>query len=345
MDVSCEIYYSMRKYNHLNTEDLKKRLASEAFERQTMSFYRYVSIAEPENFRNKLFEKLSSLECLGRIYIAREGINAQMNFPVHHRSSLMEYVDLLPELQGVPIKWAVQDHSESFYKLIVKVRKKIVADGLDDDAFDTANVGKHLTATEFHKAMDQPDSVVVDMRNNYESEVGRFANAICPDAVTFREELNMVTTLLEDKKDAPVLLYCTGGVRCEKASAYLKHHGFKNVSQLYGGIIDYARQIRETGERSRFIGKNFVFDNRMGERITEEVIAQCHQCGIICDTHVNCANDQCHMLFIQCDTCASKYQGCCSDECVQILRHPPEEIQKKQPGKKWRRRTGEIIRL
>ena len=335
----------MCKYNHLNTEDLKKRLAAENFERQTMSFYRYVSIPEPEDFRNKLFEKLFSLECLGRIYIAKEGINAQMNFPAHHRSSLMEYVDLLPELQSVPIKWALQDHCESFYKLIVKVRKKIVADGLDDGAFDTTNIGQHLTATEFHKAMDQPGVVVVDMRNNYESEVGRFENAICPDAVTFREELNMVTRILEDKKDAPVLLYCTGGIRCEKASAYLRHHGFRNVSQLYGGIIDYARQIRETGQSSRFIGKNFVFDNRLGERITNDVIAHCHQCGTMCDTHVNCANDQCHMLFIQCEACASKYQECCSDDCIQILLHNSGEIPITQPGKKWRRRTGEVIRL
>jgi len=120
-------------------------------------------------------------------------------------------------------------------------------------------------------------------------------------------------------------MYCTGGVRCEKASAYLKHHGFQDVNQLYGGIIEYARQVKEENIESKFRGKNFVFDERLGERITDEVIAHCHQCGEPCDSHTNCANDDCHLLFIQCPACREKYQGCCSDECCQVISLPPGE--------------------
>jgi UPF0176 protein len=135
----------------------------------------------------------------------------------------------------------------------------------------------------------------------------------------------MVVDELKDKKDKKILMYCTGGVRCEKASAYLKHHGFQDVNQLHGGIIDYVRQIKAEGIDSKFIGKNFVFDERVGERITEHVIAQCHQCGEPCDTHVNCANDDCHLLFIQCEKCAEKMNGCCTPECMHIASLPVEE--------------------
>jgi UPF0176 protein len=171
------------------------------------------------------------------------------------------------------------------------------------------------------------------MRNHYETEVGRFVGAICPDADTFREELPMVVEELKDKKDKKILMYCTGGVRCEKASAYLKHHGFKDVNQLHGGVIDYVRQIKAAGIESKFIGKNFVFDERVGERITEDIIAQCHQCGVKCDTHVNCANDDCHLLFIQCEKCAEKMDGCCTPDCMHIVSLPEDEQKKMRRGR------------
>ena len=231
------------------------------------------------------------------------------------------------------LKIAIEDDGKSFYKLTVKVRKKIVADGLKDGSFDVTNVGKHLNAKEFNEAIDKKDTIIVDMRNQYESEVGRFENAICPDADTFREELPMVVESLKEKKDKKILLYCTGGIRCEKASAYLKHHGFKDVNQLYGGIIEYARQIRREGLKSKFIGKNFVFDERVGERITDDVISKCHQCGTPCDDHVNCANADCHLLFIQCPGCAEKMKGCCTNECIGIIELPIEQQRKIRKGK------------
>lgn len=181
--------------------------------------------------------------------------------------------------------------------------------------------------------MQLPETIVVDLRNHYESEVGHFKGAVLPDADTFRDELPMVIDMLKDKKDKKILLYCTGGIRCEKASAFFKHEGFEDVNQLNGGIIHYARQVKAEGLDSRFIGKNFVFDDRMGERITEDIISSCHQCGQPCDTHVNCANDDCHLLFIQCEKCAQKMNGCCTPTCKEISLMPIESQRELRKGK------------
>jgi UPF0176 protein len=120
-------------------------------------------------------------------------------------------------------------------------------------------------------------------------------------------------------------MYCTGGIRCEKASAYFKHNGFEKVYQLEGGIIKYAQDAKEKGLENKFIGKNFVFDERMAEAITEDVISNCHQCGQPANTHINCANDACHLLFIQCEACAAKYDKCCSNDCKEFIKLPKEE--------------------
>ncbi len=320
--------------NRVNKKELKKRIQEETVKRITASFYRYVIIDNPQELRDYLFAQWNSFNILGRIYIAHEGINAQMSVPALNWEAFKKNLFVDSRFTGVPFKIAVEDNGKSFYKLTIKVRHKIVADGLDDGAFDVTNVGKHLTAKDFNNAMENPDTIIVDMRNHYESEVGRFVGALCPDADTFREELPMVIEELKDKKDKKIIMYCTGGVRCEKASAYLKHHGFKDVNQLHGGIIDYVRQIKAENLPSKFIGKNFVFDERIGERITDDVIAQCHQCGSPCDTHVNCANDDCHLLFIQCEKCVEKMNGCCTPECMNIASLPVEEQQSLRKGRK-----------
>ena len=320
--------------NRVNKKELKKRIQEESIKRITVSFYRYVIIDNPQELRDSLFSQWNDWKILGRIYIAHEGVNAQMCVPEENWEIFKYNLNQNPLFSGIAFKIAVEDDGKSFYKLTIKVRPKIVADGLDDNAFDVTNVGNHLTAKEFNMAMDDPETILVDMRNHYESEVGKFTGAICPDADTFREELPMVIEELKDKKDKKILMYCTGGVRCEKASAYLKHHGFKDVNQLHGGVIDYVRQIKAEGLESKFIGKNFVFDERVGERITDDVIAHCHQCGASCDTHVNCANDDCHLLFIQCDACAEKMNGCCTPECVHIASLPVEEQRALRKGRK-----------
>jgi len=306
---------------------------AEDFPRTTLSFYRYVILENVNEMRDMLYKEFEAFQVFGRIYVAREGINAQISVPTHNFEKFISQLYSHPEFANVDLKIAVEDDGKSFYKLIVRVRSKIVADGLADDTFDVTNVGNHLNAKEFNEAMQQPETIVVDLRNHYESEVGHFKGAILPDADTFRDELPMVVNLLKDQKDKKILLYCTGGIRCEKASAYLKHEGFEDVNQLNGGIIHYARQVKAEGLESKFIGKNFVFDDRMGERITEEIISTCHQCGEPCDTHVNCANDDCHLLFIQCDKCAAKMNGCCTPTCKDISLMPVEKQRELRKGR------------
>ena len=312
-------------FNTQSKEELKAKLAAETFKRITLSFYRYVIISDVETFREALYAGYEKIGILGRTYVSPEGINSQISVPENHFDDLRNLVDNYELLKDVPFKIAVEDDGKSFYKLIVRYRSKVVADGLDDGTFDVTNVGKHFTAREFNEAMEQPETIVIDMRNHYESEVGHFENAILPDTDTFRETLPVSLDQVKEHKDKKILLYCTGGIRCEKASAYFKHHGFTDVNQLYGGIIDYHRQVKAEGLDSKFIGKNFVFDDRLGERISDEIISKCHQCGATSDHHTNCANDDCHLLFIQCESCAEKNKGCCSNECINFIALPLEE--------------------
>jgi len=324
----------MRLHNSFDKSTLRRKLEAEDFSRRTLSFYRYVIIDNVEEYRDALYLRLDALSVLGRIYVAREGINAQISVPEPRYEEFLSVLQSDDYLKDIPLKVAVEDDGRSFLKLIVRVKKKIVADGLPDDTFDVTNVGRHLSAKEFNEAMDEPGTIVIDMRNHYESEVGHFEGALLPQVDTFREELENAVSLAGDDKDKKILLYCTGGIRCEKASAWFKHHGFSDVNQLHGGIIQYAREIREQQLPSRFIGKNFVFDERMGERITDDIISTCHQCGKPGDTHVNCANDDCHLLFIQCEECARTMEGCCTPECRTIHNLPLEEQRRLRKGRK-----------
>lgn len=303
----------------------------EPFKRITISFYRYVRIQDPQNFRDQLFKAWDALRCFGRIYVAQEGINAQMSVPEHHYDRFLAELNRYPELKQIPIKEAIEDDGKSFYKLTIKVRPKILNDGLDDNTYDVTNVGHHMTADEFNAAVRDENTVVVDMRNHYEYEVGHFEKAIGPEGATFRDVLPEMVDKLKGQEDKKIVLYCTGGIRCEKASAYFKHAGFTDVNQLHGGIIDYARQIETKALDNKYIGKNFVFDERLGERISNDIISHCHQCGQPADTHTNCANTACHILFIQCDECASKYEGCCSDTCLEFIHLPEEEQEGLRP--------------
>jgi UPF0176 protein len=312
-------------HNRVDGRVLKEQMRASDEKRTTISFYKYHHLADPAAFRDLLFENLNTFGVLGRIYIAAEGINAQISVPSGQFESFRNYLYSISWLNHVRLNIAVDDDGKSFFKLKILVRKKIVADGLDDASFDVTDCGIHVNASEFNKLADDPNTVIVDMRNHYESEVGHFRNAICPDVDTFREELNIVETLMREQKDKNLLMYCTGGIRCEKASAWMKHQGFSNVYQLEGGIIKYAQDVRERGLENKFIGKNFVFDERLGERITNDIISVCHQCGAPCDDHTNCKNDGCHLLFIQCKACAEKYTGCCSEPCRDVVALPAEQ--------------------
>ncbi|MDZ4665038.1 MAG: rhodanese-related sulfurtransferase [Bacteroidota bacterium] len=319
--------------NRIDKNILKQMLKEEAFQRKTISFYRYVNISKPDTLRDELFKTWTELNCFGRIYIAHEGINAQMSVPENNWDEFAEKLDHIGYFKDVPFKHAVDGNGKSFYKLVVKVREKIVADGIHDKNFDASNTGRYLSAQEFNTAIEDPNTIVIDMRNHYESEVGRFDRAFCPDADTFREELPLVIDHLKGQENKKVVMYCTGGIRCEKASAYFKYKGFKDVHHLHGGIIQYAKEVKELKLESKFRGINFVFDERIGERITEDVLSNCHQCGKPCDVHVNCKNDDCHLLFIQCQECARKMDGCCTPSCQDVFHLPLEEQRKLRKGR------------
>ena len=324
----------MQLYNKLSAEERKQLIDEQGKQRLTLSFYAYAKIDNPQHFRDALFLAWEPLEVLGRIYVATEGINAQLSLPADQFYAFKDTIEAYDFMQGIRLNVAVEQDDFSFLKLTIKVRNKIVADGLDDATFDPRAIGVHLKAKEFNSLLDDPKTVVIDMRNHYESEVGHFAGAVTPDVDTFRESLPIIEEqLAAHKEDKNLLMYCTGGIRCEKASAYFKHKGFKNVFQLEGGIIEYTRQIKEEKLDSKFIGKNFVFDHRLGERITNDIISQCHQCGAPCDNHTNCANDGCHLLFIQCDNCQAVMENTCSKDCLEVTHLPLAEQVKLRRGK------------
>lgn len=314
-------------HNRVSNEELKQRLMEETFRRTTISFYHYFPIKNPQEFRDHLYKQLNALQVFGRIYVAKEGINAQISVPDQNMEVFRSFLYSIEPLNGIRLNIAVDDDGKSFWVLKIKVRDKIVADGIEDSSFSMERKGRYVNAAQMNELLKQPDTIVIDMRNHYEYEVGHFVNAKEVPSDTFRDQLPMAVDMMKGNEEKNIIMYCTGGIRCEKASAYMLHKGFKNVFHLEGGIINYARQAKESGLESKFIGKNFVFDNRLGERITEDVIAKCHQCGKPADTHTNCKNNGCHLLFIQCEACAETYEGCCSQECKDTI-HMPVERQK-----------------
>ena len=319
-------------HNRISQAELKKLLYAETECRTTISFYQYFPVNDPKQFRDDLYKALNALKVFGRIYIAQEGINAQISVPETNFDALKNYLYSIEPLNGLRLNIAVDDDGKSFWVLKIKVREKIVADGITDPGFSMEKKGKYVNAQQMNELLQHDDTIVIDMRNHYEYEVGHFEKALEIPSDTFREQLPMAVDMMQDKKDKNIIMYCTGGIRCEKASAYMLHNGFNNVFHLEGGIINYARQAKENNLSSKFIGKNFVFDDRLGERITEDIIAKCHQCGQPADTHTNCKNDGCHLLFIQCEACAIKYDGCCSEACQTVYNLPVEEQKELRKG-------------
>ncbi len=319
-------------HNRVSQAELKKLLYQEAIPRITISFYRYFSISGPQLFRDQLYTALHALKVFGRIYVATEGINAQVSVPETNAAAFKNYLYAIDGLNGVRLNAAVDDDGKSFWVLKIKVRDKIVSDGITDPTFSMQKKGRYVDAVQMNQLLQDEATVVIDMRNHYEFEVGHFEKAIEIPSDTFREQLPMAVEMMQDKKDKTIIMYCTGGIRCEKASAYMLHHGFNNVFHLEGGIINYVKEAKENNLPGKFIGKNFVFDDRLGERITPDVIARCHQCGQPADTHTNCKNEGCHLLFIQCEACTTAFYGCCSKACKTIHSLPGETQKELRKG-------------
>ena len=313
-------------YNKKNKEQLLIDLKKEEFKRITLSFYKYTRLKNLKKIRDKLYLDFSLFKILGRIYIANEGINAQISLPDYNLKNFQNYLKSYSYFKDMKYKVAVEE-GLSFLKLTIKIKNEIVAYKISANQYDMNKVGKHLNYKEFNKAIDE-GAIIIDMRNYYEGEIGKFKNAIIPNIDRSQDLLPEIKKLLNNHKNDKILMYCTGGIRCEKASAYLIHQGFKDVNQLDGGIIKYANDIKTNNVKSQFIGKNFVFDQRMAEVVTDDILSTCHICNNQCDTHTNCANQDCHILFIQCSVCNKKYNGCCSKKCSDFSKLPREEQRK-----------------
>lgn len=299
-------------YNRIARKKLRSRTNINDEQRITLSFYKYFLVEDAKSIRDRLYTELTLLGVFGRIYVAGEGINAQVSVPASKFATFTALIrQFHPALNGLYMNIALENGDKSFWMLRIKVRKQIVADGIDDASFNPANTGNYIQAEEVNALLDDPNVQFVDMRNCYEYELGHFDNALNIPANTFAEQLAKLVDYLNPYREKRIVMYCTGGIRCEKASAWAKHNDFKQVSHLAGGIIGYVKRAREQNLPLRFRGKNFVFDERLGERVTDDIISKCHQCGNACDTHVNCANQRCHLLFIQCPTCAQKYAHLC----------------------------------
>jgi len=301
-------------YNTKSKDELIAEIEAETFKRVTCSFYCYKSVKNPQNLRDEIFRAWMRLKVLGRVYVAGEGMNAQVSVPEIFWDYFLATFEKFNILKNVVPNQAIED-GISFFKLIIKVRQEIVSFSISSDEYDMRKVGNHLSANDFNKLIEEDDSIIIDMRNRYESAVGHFKGALLPKTEVSKDLLPEVENILKGKKNKKILLYCTGGIRCEKASSYLLKKGYKDVNQLQGGIINYARNVKENGFESKFIGKNFVFDNRMGERVTDDLIGKCFICGLPCDTYTDCLNQKCHILFIQCKDCCKQLNGCCSTNC------------------------------
>ncbi|KAJ2825864.1 hypothetical protein IWW50_002652 [Coemansia erecta] len=307
----------------------------------TLSFYSFFSIptASLPALRDKIQREWSQdLSCVGRIYISDQGINAQLSVPHRHIRTLRAWLEANHTFAGRvgAFNWALE-HGRAFRALHVRVRP-LVAAGSDVGLDVLGMEPEYLGPAEWDRALDlaQADTLLVDMRNSYEFRVGRFSGAVCPDVDTFRDEMAHVRELCARRpRDAPVLMYCTGGIRCSVAGALLRADGLTNVKALRGGVVAYGQHARATGQ-SRFLGKNFTFDKRKGEGVTHDVLAACDQCGAACDTFANCAHTSCNLLFIQCDACARKFRRTCGQPlCVERAQLPHEELVKQRMPPLW----------
>jgi UPF0176 protein len=299
---------------------------------EVILYYNFAKITEPERFckEHKRFCKDNNLK--GRIYISSEGLNGTCSGTKEEVEAYKEYVWSLPGFENTEFK---QDSSEyiPFAKLICKVREEIVSLHVDD--VDPKDGGNHLMPSEWRKVMESgEDYVMIDVRNNYESKIGHFKGALKPDLKNFYDFPQWLEEA-EIPKDKKVLMYCTGGIRCEKFSVLMKEEGWDDVNQLHGGILNYAKEE----EGAHFKGKCFVFDDRLVVPVNPndlEPIAHCEITGKAADTYINCANMECNKLFVCSEEGAEIMEGCCSEECKESeFKRPFDPENAFKPFRKW----------
>lgn len=289
---------------------------------QTLLYYCYSHIQDAEQYAADHLKFCKDTGLTGRIIIADEGINGTVSGTQEQCKAYMDYVYADGRFNATEFK--IDEVSQpSFMKMHCRYKSEIVHSGLKDPQIidPTKKTGKHLEPKEFLSLKDQDDVVILDVRSNYEHSMGKFKNAVTLDIDNFRDFPAMINELAQ-YKDKKILTYCTGGIKCEKASALLLHEGFKDVYQLHGGIIKYGK---EAGGQD-FEGKCYVFDNRIAVDVNEVnpvIISTCRNCGNTTSKMINCANPECNEHFTQCDDCGTALDGCCSNECKEHPRKRP----------------------
>jgi UPF0176 protein len=289
---------------------------------QTLLYYCYSTIADAEQFAADHLKFCKSLNLVGRIIVAEEGLNGTVSGTVEACKAYMEAIHADERFAKTDFK--IDNVEEpSFVKMHCRYKSEIVHSGLRDPQMIDPNrqTGKHLEPADFLAMKDRDDVVILDVRSDYEHSLGRFKNAVTLDIENFRDFPAQINALAKFK-DKKILTYCTGGIKCEKASALLLHEGFSDVYQLHGGIIKYGK---EAGGED-FEGKCYVFDNRLSvdvNSVNPVVISTCRNCGTVTDKMINCANPECNEHFTQCDACGEQLEGCCSDDCQS---HPRKRV-------------------
>ncbi len=283
---------------------------------QVLLYYKYIDIDDPQAFRDQHFELCSSLGLRGRILVATEGINGTVSGTVEQTERYMEFMRSDARFSDMVFK-IEKSEEHAFKKLKIKVKPEIVNLSLDEDLNPNQITGKHLSPKEFLETLQQDDVIILDARNTYEYDLGHFRGAIRPDIETFRELPKWVEENLSEHKDKKILTYCTGGIRCEKFSGFLVNEGFKDVSQLEGGIITYGYDPEVKG--ALWDGKCYVFDERISVPVNrtgeETVVGKCHHCGKPEERYVKCGNPECNKHLLLCEDCEHEHYRSCSQDC------------------------------
>jgi len=299
---------------------------------RVLLYYKFVRIEDPETFAREHLAYCKELDVKGRIIVAEEGINGTISGTVAQTDAYMAHLRQDDRFKDIVFKIDEVD-GHVFKKMFVRHKKELVTFRADEEIDPNVLTGKYLTPKQFYEELQKEDVIVLDGRNDYEYDIGHFRGAIRPEVKSFREFPDWIRNNLSQYKDKKIITYCTGGIRCEKLTAFMLKEGFKDVAQLQGGIVTYGKDPEVKGKL--FDGKCYVFDERISVPINrtgeDVVVGRCYHCGKPEDRYINCKYDFCHRQHICCPECEEKYRGFCSPECEDQYR---DQLKTKQEATK-----------